>query len=329
MIRLLVMGAGLIGSRHTKTVRANSACELVGVVDPNTACHTDSDVRYFTDISQVTQHVDGVIIATPTGLHAQNGIEAAKRGWHLLIEKPVTSLPEEADQLAEVVESEGVKCLVGHHRRYHPSISKLKQLVADGALGIPVSSTLIWAMRKPDSYFEGNWRQSDGSPVMINLIHDIDLMRYVLGDIIDVSGFASNHVRQTARVESGAAIVKFASGVCGTISFADTAASPWGFEAATGENPNIATTDQDMWWITGTNGGISFPSMTLWQGAADWSQAPSSRSLNVGNLSPLEAQLHHFIQVIKGNEQPLIGIRDAQESLRVTRTLEDLVFSII
>ena len=329
MTRLLVIGAGLIGSRHAKTIRANSACELVGVVDPNEACHTDPDVRYFTDIKQVTQPVDGVIIATPTGLHAQNGIEAAERGWHLLIEKPVTSLPEEADQLADAVEKFGVQCLVGHHRRYHPSIAKLKQQIAEGVLGIPVNSALIWAMRKPDSYFEGNWRQSDGSPVMINLIHDIDLMRYVLGDIVDVSGFASTHVRNTARVESGAAIVKFASGVCGSISFADTAASPWGFEAATGENPNIATTEQDMWWITGTKGGISFPSLTLWQGAEDWSEAPSSQRLAAENLSPLDAQLNHFIQVIQGNAQPLIGIRDAQESLRVTRALEDLLFSKI
>lgn len=329
MVRLLVLGAGLIGSRHVKTIATNPECELVGVVDPNTDCHSNPDVTYFTDISQVTTQVDGAIIATPTGLHAQNGIDLAKRGWHLLIEKPVTSLPEEADQLMQVCEQNDVRCLVGHHRRYHPSIAKLKQFVNDGTLGIAVNSTLIWAMRKPDSYFEGNWRQSDGSPVMINLIHDIDLLRYILGDVDDVTGFASTHVRQTARIESGAAILKFASGVCATISFADTSASPWGFEAATGENPNIGTSNQDMWWINGTKGGISFPSLTLWRGAQDWSEAPTSQRIEVEQLSPLEKQLDHFIQVIKGHEQPLIGIDDARESLRVTRTLEDLLFSKI
>ncbi|PWQ96018.1 Gfo/Idh/MocA family protein [Leucothrix pacifica] len=329
MMRIVVMGAGLIGSRHVKTIRANPRCELVGVIDPNSECHTDPDVTYFTDIEQVTEPVDGVIIATPTGLHAQNGMEAAQRGWHLLIEKPVTSLAEEADQLIKVVEQSDVKCLVGHHRRYHPSVTKLKQLVNDGTLGMPVNSTLIWAMRKPDSYFEGNWRQSDGSPVMINLIHDIDLMRYVLGDIVEVTGFGSTHVRQTQRIESGAAIIRFASGVCGTISFADTAASPWGFEAGTGENPNIATTQQDMWWITGTKGGLAFPSLTLWQGAEDWSQAPFQEQVEVMSLSPLDAQLDHFIDVIQGKAQPLISIKDAQESLRITRELEDLLFSRI
>jgi len=327
MTRLLVMGAGLIGSRHVQTIARNPRCELAGVVDPNTASHTDTAVCYFTDINQVTDPVDGVIIATPTGLHAQNGIEVAQRGWHILMEKPVTATPSEAEHLAEAIEKQGVQCLVGHHRRYHPSITKLRELMSDGSIGVPVTSTLIWAMRKPDSYFAGNWRQSDGSPVMINLIHDIDLLRYVLGDIIEVSGFASSHIRQAARVESGAAILRFASGVCGTISFADTTASPWGFEAGTGENPNIGTTSQDMWWITGTKGGISFPSMTLWGEAEDWSEGAVSQTLAVETLSPLDAQLEHFLDVIVGKAQPLIGIRDAQESLRITHELEDLLSS--
>lgn len=329
MIRLLVVGAGLIGSRHVQTIAANPACELVGVVDPDTARHIDPAVRYFTDMAQVTQPVDGAIIATPTGLHAQHGIAAAERGWHLLIEKPVTALPADADQLAEVAEKYGVKCLVGHHRRYHPSVTLLRDALNDGRIGLPVTSTLIWAMRKPDSYFEGNWRQSDGSPVMINLIHDIDLLRYVLGDIAEVSGFASAHVRQAKRVESGAAMLRFVSGVCATISFADTTASPWGFEAATDENPNIAATSQDMWWITGTKGGIAFPSLTLWQGAQDWSQAPAAQHLQADKVSPLEAQLNHFIAVIAGHAEPLIDIRDARESLRITRTLEDLLFGTL
>ena len=130
-------------------------------------------------------------------------------------------------------------------------------MVRSGEIGTPVTSTLIWAMRKPDDYFNTAWRQTGGSPVMINLVHDIDLLRFVLGEVTEMTALAAAPIRQAGRVESGGAVLRFESGAIATISFADTAPSPWGFEAGIGENPNIATTGQDMWWITGTRGGIA------------------------------------------------------------------------
>ena len=75
-------------------------------------------VTCFGDIDEVDTPVDGVIIATPTGLHAEHGIAAAERGWHMLIEKPVVARPDRG--LIDAVEKAGVNCLAGHHRRYHP-----------------------------------------------------------------------------------------------------------------------------------------------------------------------------------------------------------------
>jgi predicted dehydrogenase len=218
-----------------------------------------------------------------------------------------------------------VRCLVGHHRRYHPAVDVLREVIDSGAIGDPVSSTLMWSVRKPDDYFGTLWRQSEGSPVMINLVHDIDLLRFVLGEITDICGFGADHQRAGGRVESGAVALRFASGACGTISFADTAPSPWGFEAATGENPNIATSGQDMWWITGTKGAVSFPSLTLWTGARDWSQAPRADRLPAQSAVPLDAQLGHFIDVIDGRSAPVISLDDARHTLKTTRRIEALL----
>lgn len=326
--RILVMGAGLIGSRHVQTLKANTQCDLVGVVDPDIAQHSDRSVRYFKHIDDVDEAVDGVIIATPTGLHAEHGIQAAQRGWHMLIEKPVTATPEQAETLSLALNTHKVKCLVGHHRRYHDSVKRLKSVIDQGLIGTPITTSLLWVMCKPPEYFEGNWRQSDGSPVMINLIHDIDLLRHVLGEVTHTTGFASQHIRHAGRVESGAVALKFKSGLTGTISFADTAPSPWGFEAATNENPNIAGTGQDMWWISGSRGGISFPSLTLWGGASDWSQAPIPATLQSTAVTPLASQLAHFCDVIDG-EVPLVSIQDAQQSLRLTRQLENSLCAML
>lgn len=325
MTSLIVMGAGLIGARHVTAIRSNDKCRLAGIIEPNADLHSMEGVTYFADIDKVDCAVDGVIIATPTGLHAGHGIAAAARGWHMLIEKPVVARPDEAAALIDAVQRAGVNCLAGHHRRYHPSVRWLKDALAAGVIGTPVTSSLIWGMKKPDSYFTGNWRTADGSPVMINLIHDLDLLRFVLGEVEDVTALSGASLRGAARVESGAVAMRFASGATATISFADTTPSPWGFEAATNENPHIGETFQDMWWITGTAGGISFPSLTQWGGAEDWSQSATPHDNPVDSLAPLAAQLDHFIAVIRGEEQPLITAEDAAASLALTYRIQQIL----
>jgi predicted dehydrogenase len=318
--RILVVGGGLIGMRHVQAVQAHDGCTLVGLVDPDPSITTDT--ARFATMADVADTVDGVIIATPTHLHATHGAEAAARGWHMLIEKPVAGTVKDAQTLKAALRKSHVQSLVGHHRRYHASVRQLKSLIAEGMIGQVVNTTLIWAMRKPDAYFEDNWRTSSGSPVMINLVHDIDLLRFCVGEISDTAALRGSDLRKAGRIESGAVCIAFENGATGTISFADTAPSPWGFEAATGENPNIGATGQDMLWITGTKGAVSFPSMTLWQGT-DWGQAAQQTRLEPAqNITPpLEAQLDHFLEVMEG-APPLIDVADAARTLDVAARIE-------
>ncbi|NRB02523.1 MAG: Gfo/Idh/MocA family oxidoreductase, partial [Rhodobacteraceae bacterium] len=224
--------------------------------------------------------------------------------------------------LSTTVATAGVASLVGHHRRYHAPVSQLKALLADGQIGDIVTATMIWAMRKPDPYFEGNWRTAGGSPVMINLVHDIDLLRYVIGEIAEAIALPGRPLRNAGRIESGAVALAFENGAAATISFADTAPSPWGFEAGTGENPNIGTTAQDMLWITGTKGAVSFPSMAYWRGT-DWGQPATRHPLNVkaNTYTPLRAQLTHFLEVMDG-APPRIDIADAARTLEIATQIE-------
>ncbi|MCV3270281.1 Gfo/Idh/MocA family protein [Roseobacter sinensis] len=321
MTRILVVGGGLIGIRHLEAVAAHPRCSLVGLVDPNP--EITADCPRFADMAEVRDPVDAVILATPTHLHGEHGRYAAWRGWPMLIEKPVTEDLAQARSLRKAIHAANVGSLVGHHRRYHASVQQLKSLIANGAIGRPVTASLIWAMRKPDAYFKDNWRSAHGSPVLINLVHDIDLLRFTLGEITGTAALRGRGLRDETRVESGAVALSFESGATGTISFADTTPSPWGFEAATGENPNIGTTHQDMLWVTGTRGAISFPSMTLWSGQ-DWSRpadpVPCTKAENT--RTPLDAQLDHFLDVINGAD-PLIDVADATRTLDIALQIED------
>lgn len=320
MKRILVVGGGLIGIRHVEAVQAHPGCTLVGLADPDMSVQTDA--TRFADMADAPDDVDAAIIATPTGLHSAHGITAAKRGWHVLIEKPVAADMLGASALLDAIRHTGVRSLVGHHRRYHPSVQRLKSLVAEGAIGTPITVNLIWAMCKPDSYFQGNWRTAGGSPVMINLVHDIDVLRFVMGEIVATTALRGRGIRGSDRIESGAVALAFENGATGTISFADTSPSPWGFEAATGENPNIGTTGQDMMWLMGNAGAVSFPSLTLWTGQ-DWStpataQAPAPLPKT---QAPLEAQLDHFVDVMDG-AAPMIDVADATRTLDIALQIE-------
>ena len=322
-VRLLVAGIGLIGARHLRHALEMPEIDVVGCIDP---ALTQSDVPHFATIADVDVEADGIVIATPSHLHAEHAEAAAARGWHMLIEKPVAHSVAAADRIVDAAARAGVQVLVGHHRRHHAHVSALKKMLDNGAVGAPVLASLIWAMKKPDAYFAQNWRAgADGSPVMINLVHEVDLLRFLFGDVVSVAGVGSNAQRGAARVESGAVVLGFDGGMAATIAFADTTPSPWGFEAGTGENPNIATTGEDYLRIAGTQGAVSFPSMTLWSGAADWSQAPESKVQDVVRNLPLTAQLAHFADVAAGRAAPLVDAVEGRRSLDVTLQIEAAV----
>ena len=322
-MRIVVAGGGLIGARHIAHVLDHPKFDLVGVIDPDPKVRAVAPVASFDCIEAVDVPVDGIIIATPTDLHAANAETAAERGWHMVIEKPVASTLEQADSIVAAVEHAGVVALVGHHRRYHPKVGALKELLDTGQIGTTVLASMIWAVRKPDEYFDVPWRAGRaGSPIMINLVHELDLLRYLFGDLIHVSGFGSSALRGQGRIESGGVTLGFANGTVATLAFADTSPSPWGFEAGTGENPNIGTTNQDMLWITGTKGAISFPSLTLWGEAKDWSQAAQPHKISCAEGVPLVAQLQHFADVVAGRVTPLIDARDATKTLAATLQIE-------
>ena len=102
--QILVVGGGLIGIRHLEAVKAHPDCSLVGLADPDMSLEVDAP--RFASMAEVTAAVDGVIIATPTHLHAAHGMEAAARGWPMLIEKPVAGSLKQARELAKVLEDQ-------------------------------------------------------------------------------------------------------------------------------------------------------------------------------------------------------------------------------
>ena len=323
MTRLLIAGTGLIGHRHLAHIEAHPDLQLAGIVDPDPDRHQHPTAPGYRRIEDVDVTADGIVIATPTETHCALAEAAFEKGLHVLVEKPIAETLEETDRMIVAAKIAGKHLLVGHHRRHHPHVAKLKNLLSEGAIGQPVVAQLIWCMRKPDDYFDISWRAGmNGAPVKQNLIHEVDTLRWLFGDVTEVIGIGSNAVRQAHRTESGGAVLQFSSGCVVTIAFADTTPTPWGFEAGTGESPAIPHTAQDCLRISGTKGGIEFPSLRIWSGAKTWNDRPIATQTDAPSGVPLVRQLEHFADVIAGRTQPLVSGQEGRASLAATLQIE-------
>lgn len=329
-VRIAVVGAGLIGQQHILRVTREPGAALAAVVDPAERAQELAAVLgagWFPDLATMLKHdrPHAVIIATPNQLHVANGLESVAAGLPMLIEKPLAEDVASGRRLVEASEAAGVPLLVGHHRRHNPLIQKAKAIIAAGRLGrITTVNALAWFL-KPDDYFEAAWRREPGGgPILINVIHAVDDLRNLCGEVDEVRAIKSNAMRLLPVEDTAAALLTFRSGALGTISVSDAVAAPWSWELTTGENQAFPETDESCYLVGGTEGSLSFPSLDVWsyRGERSW-HAPIERAQTVApKEDTLALQLRHFCRVVRGEEQPFVDGREALRTLEVTLAVE-------
>src|ERR1700740_2457353 len=218
-VRLAVLGAGLIGKRHIQHIKAEPEAELLAIVDPAPEAKSlalDMNVRCSPSFATLVdeEKPEGVIVATPNQVHVANGLECIAAGLPTLVEKPIADDVASAAWLVEAAEAAHVPLLVGHHRRYNPLIRKAKEAVDSGRLGRVLAAHSFFWLHKPDDYFEVSWRREKGAgPVFLNLIHDVDNLRFLLGDVVSVQAYEFNAFRSNPVEETAAILLRFESGV--------------------------------------------------------------------------------------------------------------------
>jgi predicted dehydrogenase len=325
-VRIAVAGAGLIGQAHIRRILDEPDARLAAIIDPSPNAAEQAaklGVPYFTDLEEALrrERPDGAVIATPNALHIPGGLTAVAAGVPVLLEKPVADNVADAMSLVEASEAAGVPILVGHHRRHSPLIARAREVVASGRLGrIVAVNGLCWFRKPSTGYFDGpnTWRREPGGGViLINLVHVIDDLRNLCGDIVAVQAAASNAARGFAVEDTAAAILHFASGAIGTLSISDAATAPWSWELTSGENKAYPRTDEACYYIAGTDGSLSVPRLETWAHDGDgwWTPMQAARTA-VPEQDPLTLQMRHFIQVIRREAAPVLDARGG------TRTLE-------
>jgi predicted dehydrogenase len=330
-IRIALAGAGAVGRTHLTSARATPGLTIAWVVDPDPATQAlaaEFGAAWLPDARALLERErpDGAIVAVPNALHVPVALEFLAARVAVLVEKPIAETVESARRLSDAARHAGTALLVGHHRRYNPILVKARDLVRDGVLGRLVSIGAMAAVFKPDVYFEKPWRSAPGGgPVLINLIHEIDQLRFICGEIESVQAATSNKVRRLAIEDSAAVLIRFERGALATIALSDCAVSPWSWDLASGENASLPRLSADHCFISGTEGALSLPSLQLWryEGERDLKRPMTPRTIAVAHRDPYTEQMHHFARVIRGEEQPAVTDEDATRTLAATLAVHE------
>ena len=329
--RIAVVGAGLVGVRHIDAMKQVDNVELCAIVDTSDAASkiaAASQVPFYASLQELfsKEPPDGVLLATPTTLHLEQGLQCIDAMCPVLIEKPIAVTAADAKILVDAAARKSVPILVGHHRRYNPLIQKASELIEAGEIGQIRSAQGICWLYKPDDYFEvAVWRKQKGAgPISVNLVHDIDLMRYLMGDVVQVQATATQSLRGFENEDVAAAVLKFKSGAVATITVSDAIVAPWSWELTAGENPAYPQTAQSCLLVGGSEGSLSIPDLTVWSnhGMKSWWNPIAARSVPREFSDPLFNQLRHFGRVIKDDETPLVSGFEGMKSLQVIEAIQ-------
>ncbi len=334
-IHVGIIGAGNISETHARAVFETKSAEVVAVYGQNVekarrlarlyGGAVDGDLESFL----AHQPMEMVAIGSPSGLHAEQGIAAARRGLHVLVEKPIDISVARADALIEACDAGGVKLGVFFQDRVAPDIVRLKRIIDEGKLGrIMLASARVKWFRPPEYYGASRWRGTwglDGGGALMNQgVHTIDLLLWLLGDVSRVCARAVTALHEIEVEDTVVATLEFANGAVGTLE-ATTAAYP-------GYPRQLELTGTEGTCILQHDRLISTDLRTpLDEFASDDDQRSSRnpiQNLNASATSPIVSDVRghqeifaDFVRAIEQHGTPRCDGRDARRSVQLIEAI--------
>lgn len=231
-MKYTLIGCGRIAPNHITAANENHL-EIMALCDLDTAKAAafkeeqglNETVKIFKDYEQMFDEVpiDLAAVATSSGDHFKVALAAIRHGIHVIVEKPIALSLDDADQLIEEAKAHNVKLCVNHQNRFNPTIQEIYKAASSGRLGkLMLCDAVIRWYRGKDYYDQASWRgtfEQDGGALMNQCIHNIDLLRWMMGgEIEEVVGYTKNDRHSYLPVEDlGIALVKFKNGSLGKI----------------------------------------------------------------------------------------------------------------
>lgn len=322
-IHIGLLGGGNITSTHARAAAAISDAKVVAFCGTNPQnidqlCRQFGGTAYH-DLDSFLAHpgLDMVIIGSPSGRHAEQGIAAARRRLHVLVEKPIDISTKRTDLLIRECKRAGVKLGVIFQDRLKPGIRQLKQLIDEEKLGrLLLADARVKWYRPPEYYGDSRWRGTlnlDGGGALINQgVHTVDLLLWLLGDVVKVEARTRTLLHAIEGEDTAIALLEFSIGALGVL------------QATTAAYPGYARRVE----ITGTEGTVILENDLLiardlrnHQQSTTPNQSPGQ---NVSAVSPVvtdirghQQLIENFIEAIKTNSTPACDGYEGRRSIEL------------
>jgi UDP-N-acetyl-2-amino-2-deoxyglucuronate dehydrogenase len=327
----MTLHCGIIGAGNISETHARAASEIEGLrVAAIYGRNSEKAERMagtfggkvYTEIEEFLNHkpLDIVAIGSPSGLHAEQGIMAARRGIHVLVEKPIDISTARADALISECEKAGVKLGVFFQDRVSEGIVKLKQLVDQGTIGRPLLASARVRWYRPAEYYTGSkwrgtWELDGGGALMNQGVHTIDLLLWLLGPVSKVYARAVTALHRIEVEDTVVATIEFESSAVAT------------FEATTAAYPGYPRRLE----ISGTEGTVTLEhdrilSLDLKNSDNTFNVKESNTNLSASSPVVSDVRGHRrlfedFIHAIQTNSRPVCDGREARRSVELIEAI--------
>ena len=325
-MKIGIIGTGSITSKHAQAISEIEGAELVALYNPypESAAKANAQFRLpvFTDLEEFLNVADLeiVCVCTPSGMHLEPALAAAKAGKHLMIEKPIEINLKRTDELIAACAENKVKLAVIFQNRFTEDYQKLKRAVSEGVFGrLLMGNAYVNWFRDSAYYSTSNWKgtlEADGGGALINQgIHTIDLLLDLMGDVKSVFGQVQTTLYPIEGEDLGVAIVNFKNGALGNITSATALypGYPERIEIFGTEGSAILEAGKlTQWNVKGSSETVKPSQNPGGSGASD----PTA----IGHQLHL-AQWKLFLTAIQEDQTPVVDGKTARKSVELIRAI--------
>lgn len=314
-IRIGVIGVGNMGQHHARILSSTKDVELFGVSDINVERGLETaskyKVRFFKDYCDLLPHVEAVCIAVPTCLHYAVGITCLLAGVHVLIEKPIAASISEAESLVNAAAEAQCILQVGHIERFSPAFQELSKV-------LKTEEVLALEAHRMSPY---SGRANDVSVVLDLMIHDIDLLLQLAASPCVKLTASGNRTLDSGYLDYVTATLGFANGIVATLTASKVTHCKIRRIAAHCKN---SFTEADF-----LRNEILIHRHTTSNSMNDYRQVLYRQDgliekVYTSNTDKLGAELEHFVNCVRGGNQPSVGGEQALKALRLASLIEQM-----
>ena len=312
MIKIGVIGIGSMGKNHVRVCSEINKIELVGISDIDKASAKKIanrfDISAFLNYKDLLKKVDAVIVSTPTVLHYSMVLDALNAGKHVLVEKPICDDVKKAEDLVKKANKEKLVLAVGHIERHNPAVKFVQKSINNKQFG-----EIITLGSKRVSNFPGRIRDTG---VIFDLgIHDIDVMRFLAGNITSVYARTGKFTKTINFEDHANIVLNFENKICGVVEV------NWLTPMKVRKlfltcSKNFVEVDYTSQTVTISSSSFkTLDEMNLYRTPLDY----NINQVALEKKEPLRNEIEDFISAIEKGNQPLASGRDGVMALRVAQ----------